>query len=95
MSTIFSVVSAAGAVGLVTSSVLVSAVSSSVSCLDLILEDKLLQDGAELRSVHGDTFHYRITRSLGRGGFGATYEAEDLLMDRTVCIKQLFVSFEM
>src|SRR5512139_3319749 len=38
----------------------------------------------------GDTFfEYRITRTLGQGGFGAVYLAQDTLLDRPVAIKEL------
>ena len=34
---------------------------------------------------------YEILRVLGQGGFGITYLAEQLLVDRKVCIKEFFV----
>lgn len=34
---------------------------------------------------------YRVIRVLGQGGFGITYEAEQTLMERRVCIKEFFV----
>jgi len=80
------------------SSVLASSVSSSLSLcvssslLDLIRQDSPLPEGAVL-ACNG-TPVYRIIRLLGHGGFGATYQAEDLENNRQVCIKQLFVSFE-
>ena len=33
---------------------------------------------------------YRIVRTLGRGGFGVTYLAEQVLAKRKVCIKEFF-----
>ena len=33
---------------------------------------------------------YRIVRTLGRGGFGITYLAEQVLAKRMVCIKEFF-----
>jgi formylglycine-generating enzyme required for sulfatase activity len=35
---------------------------------------------------------YQITRTIGQGGFGITYEAYDETLDTKVCIKELFVS---
>ncbi len=34
---------------------------------------------------------YRIVRTLGHGGFGITYEAVQVMMERRVCIKEFFV----
>lgn len=34
---------------------------------------------------------YRIIRTLGQGGFGITYEAEQTLIERRVCIKEFYV----
>jgi len=34
---------------------------------------------------------YRIIKVLGQGGFGITYEAEQALIDRRVCIKEFFL----
>ncbi len=34
---------------------------------------------------------YRIIRTLGQGGFGITYEAEQVLLHRTVAIKEFFM----
>ncbi|MBR6978309.1 MAG: protein kinase [Prevotella sp.] len=39
--------------------------------------------------LHNDT--YEIIRVLGQGGFGITYEAKNLILDRRVAIKELFV----
>ena len=39
--------------------------------------------------LHNDT--YEIIRVLGQGGFGITYEARNLKLDRRVAIKELFV----
>ena len=44
-----------------------------------------LQSGTYLQ---GDK--YRIIRTLGSGGFGITYLAEQELMGRKVCIKEFF-----
>ena len=42
-----------------------------------------------------DTFlqggKYRIIRTLGQGGFGITYEAEQVLLQRHVAIKEFFM----
>jgi hypothetical protein len=53
--------------------------------------DRCEQDGAELmltlpveRTLDGK---YRLERALGRGGFGAVYEATDLRLDRRVAAK--------
>ena len=35
---------------------------------------------------------YLVTRMIGQGGFGITYEAIDQTLDKKVCIKELFVS---
>ena len=35
---------------------------------------------------------YRIKKVLGQGGFGITYLAEDTLLDKDVCVKELFIS---
>ena len=45
-----------------------------------------LQTGATLR---GGT--YRIDRVLGQGGFGITYLATDLSLDKHVAIKEFFL----
>lgn len=34
---------------------------------------------------------YRIKRTLGQGGFGITYEAEQVSLGRSVAIKELFI----
>ena len=34
---------------------------------------------------------YRIVRSLGQGGFGITYEAEQVLLRRKVAVKEFFM----
>lgn len=34
---------------------------------------------------------YEIIRALGQGGFGITYEANQVMMDRHVCIKEFFI----
>lgn len=34
---------------------------------------------------------YRIIKSLGQGGFGITYLAEQVMMERKVCIKEFFL----
>ncbi len=34
---------------------------------------------------------YEIIRTLGQGGFGITYEANQVMMDRHVCIKEFFI----
>lgn len=34
---------------------------------------------------------YRIIRTLGQGGFGITYEAEQVLLQRTVAVKEFFM----
>ncbi|MBR6182661.1 MAG: protein kinase [Prevotella sp.] len=39
--------------------------------------------------LHNDT--YEIIRVLGQGGFGITYEAKHLILNRRVAIKELFV----
>ena len=44
-----------------------------------------LQEGTLLH--HGK---YRIIRILGQGGFGITYLAQDLSLDRKVAIKEFF-----
>ena len=33
---------------------------------------------------------YRILRTLGNGGFGITYLAEQIMTERKVCIKEFF-----
>ena len=35
---------------------------------------------------------YIIKKVLGQGGFGITYLAEDTLLDKDVCVKELFIS---
>ena len=34
---------------------------------------------------------YKIVKTLGKGGFGITYLAEQALMDRLVCIKEFYI----
>ena len=36
--------------------------------------------------------NYRVVRTLGEGGFGITYQAEDILLQRSVVIKENFIS---
>lgn len=48
---------------------------------------QVLQPGALLEGGK-----YRIERVLGQGGFGVTYLATDLNLDRRVCIKEFFPS---
>lgn len=45
-----------------------------------------LQSGSLLK--HGE---YRIERTLGQGGFGITYEAEQVLLRRKVAVKEFFM----
>ena len=40
--------------------------------------------------LHAGT--YRIERFIGRGGFGCTYEARHVLLDKRVAIKEFFIS---
>ena len=58
--------------------------------------DRCEQDGAELtltlpieRTLDGK---YRLERALGRGGFGAVYEASDLRLQRRVAAKVMMGS---
>ena len=44
-----------------------------------------LKSGTELQDGR-----YRIVRTLGRGGFGITYLAEQVMAERKVCIKEFF-----
>ena len=45
-----------------------------------------LQPGATLQAGK-----YRISRTLGQGGFGITYEAEQVLLRRKVAVKEFFM----
>lgn len=45
-----------------------------------------LQSGTKLQNGK-----YVILRTLGQGGFGITYEANQIMMDRHVCIKEFFI----
>ena len=35
---------------------------------------------------------YKIIKCIGQGGFGITYEAEQVLMKRKVCIKEYYLA---
>ena len=50
------------------------------------MNDNTLKSGALLK--HGE---YRIERSLGQGGFGITYEAEQVSLGRKVAVKEFFM----
>ena len=45
-----------------------------------LLSNRLLQDGK-----------YRIVRFISSGGFGCTYEAEHIMLEKRVAIKEFFV----